>query len=1101
MNARPQRQVPLSRQLLLRVVGFSLLVTLAASLLNAWLSWNTEQQRQQDQLQAALVAYSPGLARAVSQRDDESLRLQMSGLTHFPAVLTAELVGPQLHHRYAKLGANLDQPGEATSHPLLAADGHQVAAFLLLRLDRELLTRQVWRDVAAFVAATAAELLLLSALLYGIVLRTVSQPLTELSRHVSGLTAGRFDRLDVPVPRPGRGPPHEVHALAEGIARLQAALRDQLAHRDANAQALQQRRDQLNALIARQTRQLDEVLLHMADGAGVVDALGTITVANPAWGRIMGLAEGEALEGWPATRWLARPGWNHLLALLQGREAQAVTTIGVRRADGREVPVEASFSVVERGAEGRPQRIQLVLRDVSVRLETERNLIAAREAALAATRAKSEFLANMSHEIRTPMNAILGMLHLSLRTALSPQQRDYLHKIHAAARSLLALINDILDFSKIEAGKLELAQAEFAVDDVLEQVTSLVALQAQAKGLAFLVDTAPDVPPRLVGDALRLAQVLTNLCNNAVKFTDRGEVVVATRLVRPGPARPDDTLPLDDRVTLRFAIIDSGIGMSAAQTAQLFRPFTQVDASSSRRHGGTGLGLAISRQLVQLMGGDIAVDSAPGEGSEFSFTARFAPAAADTLPDAPTALPPPPLPDAGPPATPRLVPQVLVLDSRARAAAVVCATADALGCRSAQAATLDEACARLRSAAADAPVDLLLLDAGSGDAAQAATLDAAYAAARRVRGLPLRQPPRVVVLVPAGQEALIPPAARAAFDGVLSRPVTAATLLALLCEQFAGRGFVPLRRGTRPVSAPVPLPPGNLRQLDGLRVLLAEDNPINREVAVALLAEMGVRLTCADNGLEALRRLDEQPADAPFELVLMDVQMPGMDGLEATRCIRARAEWRSLPVIAITAHAMARDREQCMAAGMNDFISKPFDPADLCATLARWAPPGRSTGTPTAVSAAATAPTAAPNAAPNAAPAALPGALPRHVPGLTLAEGLRHCDGKPALYLRMLQLFVRSRADTRDTLQQGLAEGGHAAMAKLVHMVKGEAGTLGARTLFTTAAALEAELAAMAAGHSPASTRPTALPAFEAALHEVLDGLAEALKTPAPLPG
>ncbi len=1107
MIQHPGQPVPLSRQLLVRVAVFSLLLTLGASLLNAWLSWQAEQRRQQVQLQAVLAAYGPGLARAAWLRDDTALGLQLAGLHHFPAVLSAEVVGPQLRHAYAKAGANLGQDSEASSHPLVAPDGRQVAGYLLLRLDTELLTGQVWRDTAVFVAATAVELLLLAALLYTVVLRTVSQPLAELSRHVVGLTTGRFDRLDVPVPQPGHGPPHEVHALAQGIERLQDALRDQLAHRDANAQALQQRRDQLNALIARQTRQLDEVLLHMADGAGVVDALGVVIVANPAWGRIMGLAEGDALEGWPAPRWLARPGWIHLLGLLQGREAQAVTTIGVRRADGSEVPVEASFSVVERSTEGRPQRIQLVLRDISVRLETERNLIAAREAALAATRAKSEFLANMSHEIRTPMNAILGMLHLALRTALSPQQRDYLHKIHAAARSLLGLINDILDFSKIEAGKLELAHAEFAVDDVLEQVTSLVALQAQAKGLEFLIDTAPDVPPRLVGDALRLAQVLTNLCNNAVKFTDRGEVIVATRVVPLADGGGDDDAhpaaghgagpaPGEPRVRLHFAIIDSGIGMSAEQMGQLFRPFTQVDASSSRRHGGTGLGLAISRQLVQLMGGDIRVQSTPDEGSAFSFTADFDCAAA--------------VPDAEP--RPGAMLDLLVVDVRPRAAAVLCATAGGLGCRTAQVATLDAACAALLAAAGRNPFDLVLLDAGGGGGAAS---DAACAAARRVRALPLRLPPRVVALLPFGNdgrdgdaEGGMSAVARAAFDGVLTKPVNASSLLDLLCRLFAERGFLPLRRSGRSAIAPAAPAPERLRRLDGLRVLLAEDNPINREVAVALLAEVGVRLTCADNGLEALRRLDEQPPAAPFDLVLMDVQMPGMDGLEATRCMRERAEHRHLPVIAITAHAMARDREQCLAAGMNDFISKPFEPADLYATLARWVPEDRAPGAaPDAPPRAAAAASAGATPAAPATPAPAPSGLPREVRGIVLTEGLRHCDGKPALYRRMLGLFARSRADLGPALRKGLAAGDIAGMAKLVHMVKGEAGTLGARAVFTTAAALEAELAAMLAaapakagaappGHG-AGAMPAALAPFEAALAEVLDGLADALSATA----
>jgi two-component system sensor histidine kinase/response regulator len=617
---------------------------------------------------------------------------------------------------------------------------------------------------------------------------------------------------------------------------------------------------------------------------------------------MLGLVVTRDAVGLPAREWLANPPLATLRGALRNDGQLAAHDLVLRRRDGGHVDTEASLAVIERDGHGAPQQVQIVLRDVSARREALAALVAAREQALAATRAKSEFLANMSHEIRTPMNAIIGMTDLALRTELTPRQRDYLGKTRTAARSLLGTLNDILDFSKIEAGRLDLEHTDFSLDRVFDELTSLVALQARDKGLEFLFDLGPEVPRRLHGDALRLVQVLVNLCGNAVKFTQQGEVVVRVR-----------RLPGSDpgRVVLQFHVTDTGIGIDGDAQARLFQPFAQADSSSTRRFGGTGLGLAICRQLVTLMGGEIGVSSRPGVGSDFHFSALFAPAA-----DSGGELPRPRVPPL----------RVLVVDDNAQAAAILQALAHTLGLRADCEGESDAAPARVAIAdAAGAPFDLVLLDA------QMPRLDG-LGLAQRLRALPLSRPPRVVLLAAYGDELQPQRARQAGLDGCLAKPVTASALLDLACGLFVGDGYKPLRDADR---GPRPAP-----DLHGLRVLVVEDNPVNRQVALELLADAGVQVLQAEQGRQALALLQQHD---DVDLVLMDVQMPGMDGYETTRRIREaearRGRGAPLPVVAITAHALDRDRQRCLDAGMNDFISKPFDADELLLSVARWARP------------------------------------------------------------------------------------------------------------------------------------------------------------------
>jgi len=663
--------------------------------------------------------------------------------------------------------------------------------------------------------------------------------------------------------------------------------------------------------------------------------------------------------------------------------------------------------VVARGGDEFDQILQAIDR-MRLRLASAVDLVDGQRHALetalveaqSATRAKSEFLANMSHEIRTPMNAVLGMTDLALRTELSERQRGYIAQVRAAAESLLAVIDDILDFSKIEAGKLSLEAREFSLDEVFDRVTALIGLKAQRKGLELLLKTAPDVPPVLVGDQMRLLQVLVNLCSNAVKFTERGEIVVTVH----------DAGGETGSVQLRFTVKDTGIGLAPEQIAVLFRPFSQVDASSTREHGGTGLGLAICRKLVAMMDGEIGVESRPGVGSDFHFTARFGLGIAAT---------PARLPRAGAHRDLR----ILVVDDSANSREILADLLVLLGYAPVLEASGAAALAELRRAAGvGRPYHLALLDwrmpgMDGFDVVRALRDDPPPGAA-----------PALLLVTAYGDEDIVREAARQGLAGCLAKPVSAWTLLDAIngaCgPQRAGAPVAPaLPAGAAPASAARTQAPAALR---GRRVLLVEDNELNQVVALELLRDVaGMEVTLAGNGRQALDHL----RGARFDLVLMDIQMPGMDGLQATRLIRADTALAGLPVIAMTAHAMAGDREKSAAAGMDDHVDKPFEPARLFEVMLRWLAPA---GPPALV----------------AEPAGrVVDAAAEAGPDVDFELGLRRCLGKPELYRKILGRYRKQRetggGEIRATLENGELE----AAARLSHTLISTAAMLGAPAL------------------------------------------------------
>ena len=873
--------------LLIRVLIFSTVVTLVLTILQLSLSYRSERARLESRFGEIDQASSRSLSESLWALDSKQLEEQLEGILRLPSMRAVEVrESSQAAQRFTVSRGERPTASAVVKEFPLSCCGERPQPIGVLRIEATL--TDIYRDLASqavvILLSNAAKTFLVALFILFVVHRLATRHLQDITASMSSITPGsesaplRLQRA------PGAG--DELDRLVDAVN----AMRERL-----SSHAME---------LGNASTRMAAILDNIPDLAWVKDAGGHYIAVNRALAASKGFAEPAQMIG--KTDLELHP--LELAKTYLADDAEVMASEGSKRIEEHHANADGSTTQVEtiktalRDSDGRVAGTVGIARDITARrqAETDRD---ARRAAEAANQAKSDFLANMSHEIRTPMNAILGMAYLALQSGLNPQQLNYVQKIHGAAESLLRIINDILDFSKIEAGKLDIESIAFNLGDVMDGLGNLVGMNAAEKGLELLFVLPPTLPTALMGDPSRLRQVLLNIGYNAVKFTERGEVVVAIEMVEREPRS----------ARLRFEVRDTGIGMTPDEMQHLFQPFSQGDSSTSRRYGGTGLGLSISRHLVRRMGGDIEVQSTPGRGSRFHFTLNF------ELPSEPAR----PLPHQDALRGRRM----LVVDDNPSARGVLADMSSACGVLCDTAVNGQDALRKVGLAdAGDRPYDLVLLDAGMPGLDGVECVDL----------LGQREHPRrlsTVLMVTAASRDDVHKRLSERSLGVgalLLKPVMPAALFEA-CGRALGLQLPHSTHATQREAALLQ----HQAALRGAQILLVEDNAVNREIALTMLRRAGIVVSVAYDGQEALDMLGQQP----FDGVLMDCQMPVMDGYAATRALREQPQWRDLPVIAMTANALVGDRDKVLAAGMNDHIAKPIKIDQMFATLARWIRP------------------------------------------------------------------------------------------------------------------------------------------------------------------
>ncbi|MET0102208.1 MAG: response regulator [Sedimenticola sp.] len=1039
-----KERISLHRRIAFRLAMISLIIALLLGVVVGLLQMKADYSAAGDQLQRdmenILNVAQGSASRAVYTLDEASARELVDGLLTYHFVTGVEIYDEWQNQLAAGTRAE-DPPRPGWLGRLLAEppreyiqalrdpdDPGRIFGQLKVTVDQVVALRPFTERADRYLVTSIAQILVFALVLLVVFYLLLGWPLGRITRSLAHMEPGQAEKDLLPLPTGHEG--DELGQLVGTANRYIEANASFYSAQQEAEQALRKARDELEIRVKERTADLEKALFDLQEEVAARteaqeglraseekyrsmveglaedhffyahDAEGIFTYVSPSINNVLGWQPEEFLSHYSSSMTdhpVNRDAEKYTQLALQGIR-QPAYEIQLYHKDGTICWLDVSeVPVFDR--EGKVVSVEGIAHDVTGRKEVEETLQLARDAADAANRAKSEFLANMSHEIRTPMNAIIGMSHLVLQTELSYKQRDYLTKIQTSSESLLRIINDILDFSKIEAGKLAVERTDFFLEDVLRSLSALIGQKASSKGLEIMFRVAPDVPDSLVGDPLRLEQVLLNLCGNAVKFTDQGEVVVSV----------ESKSRTDDEVTLAFSVTDTGIGITEQERAKLFMPFTQADASATRRYGGTGLGLAIAKRLVEMMGGEIGVESIPDKGSTFTFTAHFGLHTGQRLVSTET---PEELKGM----------RVLVVDDNAAARETLQGMLSVMGLNVYLVASGEEAvdeCLR------QGGFDLVLMDWCLPG------IDGAEAAKRILADNTLQTIPAIVLVTAYSREEVIEQAQELDLAGILLKPVSPAVLTDTV---LVALGHKEETEPTHPSEQDLGV--GAVSAIRGASILVVEDNEINRQVAGELLSVAGLRVQEARDGREAVRMV----TGSEFDAVLMDVQMPVMDGLEATRVIRQIPGYESLPIIAMTANAMVGDREKCLDAGMNDYVAKPVDPADLYHALVHWVPP-KVMELPMA--------------------SELPGTTRGEgeefpaLSGVEVANARKHVGGNLKLYMQLLKKFRKNQAGAADEVILSLEAGDPDTARRIAHTLKGVSGNLGARRLFEAARDLE----------------------------------------------
>jgi PAS domain S-box-containing protein len=769
------------------------------------------------------------------------------------------------------------------------------------------------------------------------------------------------------------------------------------------------RRKQVDNALRESEARLRAITESAHDGIIMMDPKGLVSYWNPAAERILGYSSDEVI-GQNLHHFIAPERYqeaHHAAFPLfqqtgQGGVIGKTLELEALRKDNVEITVQLSLSAVNMQNGWHALGI---IRDITDQKQIEEELLKAKELAESATEAKSEFLANMSHEIRTPMNAIIGFLGLIQKTDMTVQQQSYVKKIDVSARSLLGIINDILDFSKIAAGKMEIESIAFRLDDVISNIVDITAVKAAEKNIELLSSIARDVPLALVGDPLRVGQILINLVSNAVKFTDQGHILIKVQLDEKSAAR----------CRIKFSVNDTGIGMAREQIEKLFSPFSQADSSVTRKYGGTGLGLTICKHLVDMMDGEILVESEYGKGSTFTFyiTAEIQSEKNETRSQDIEKI--------------RLL-KVLIVDDNEMARVIMQDQLGSFGIDALAVASGRAAIEAIKQESADNPYDLVLLDWRMPD------MDGIETAKLIMSDKELVLIPKIILVTAYGREEIVRQAERIGISTFLVKPINQSLLYDAIMNIFGVNTTASLAR-----TAKLKTDTNWIVDLHGMQILLAEDNLINQEVATEILRSMGLVVEVANNGQEAADAVAKKQYDA----VLMDLQMPIMGGYEATKLIRSDDRNRDLPIIAMTAHAMTGAREDSLAAGMNDYISKPIDPDLLFAVIKKWIKPAVSRHKDIF----------SPEIMTEQKAAAVE--LPADMPGIDLESGLKRVNGNRNLYRKLLFDFSKDYSASSNEIRAALEQNKMDQAGMLAHTLKGVAGNLSAYEIQKTAVDLE----------------------------------------------